>query len=99
MPGKIIEKNCENCGNIFKTRRGVYCSVACSNAARDISNETKDKLRVKSREYLLTPEGVANRNLAGPNQITIEDFAVDIPEIKDLRDYDGLDGYARAEDW
>ena len=99
MPGKIIEKNCGNCGNIFKTRRGVYCSVACANADRDISNETKDKLRVKSREYLLTPEGVANRNLAGPNQITIEDFAVDIPEIKDLRDYDGLDGYARAEDW
>jgi hypothetical protein len=31
-------------------------------------------------------------------RVTIEDFAVDIPTIRDIRDYD-LDGYDRAEDW
>jgi hypothetical protein len=31
--------------------------------------------------------------------MTVEDFAVDIPDITDYRDYDILDGYDTASDW
>jgi hypothetical protein len=32
--------------------------------------------------------------------MTVEDFAVDIPEIKDLSDYsEFLDGYEKGESW
>jgi hypothetical protein len=31
--------------------------------------------------------------------MTVDEFAVDIPTIIDLRDYDDLDGYDRAENW
>ena len=38
-----------------------------------------------------------NSNKDEPH-ITVEDFVVDIPDIRDIGDY-GLDGYDRAEDW
>lgn len=32
--------------------------------------------------------------------VTVDDFAVDIPTIRSLDDYDGLlDGYDKASDW
>jgi hypothetical protein len=31
--------------------------------------------------------------------VTIEDFAVDIPDIRGLEDYEGLEGYDRADRW
>jgi hypothetical protein len=33
-----------------------------------------------------------------PLPVTIEDFAVDIPDTRDLSDFD-LDGYDRADNW
>ena len=57
------------------------------------------------REYDLTPEGIAHNKMlqrinSQPNEprVTIEDFAVDIPTIRDISDWD-MDGYDRAEDW
>jgi hypothetical protein len=33
------------------------------------------------------------------DQVTIDDFAVNIPDVRGLEDYDGLDGYDRADSW
>ena len=104
MPGVYREKVCPNCG-ITHRKRGEFCGQACASSYRGQTEETKKKLSLIKREYDLTPEGVAhakmisriNSNKDEPH-ITVEDFVVDIPEIRDIRDYD-LDGYDRAEDW
>jgi hypothetical protein len=59
-------------------------------------------MRKVAIDYNRTPEAAVKRNqlntpLAG---MTVEDFAVDIPEIKDLSDYtEFLEGYDRGESW
>ena len=58
-------------------------------------------MREVATEYNRTPEALAKQSHIGTPlaSLTAEDFAVDIPDIMDLRDYDSLDGYDRAEDW
>ena len=100
-------KNCPRCGVEHK-KRGPYCSRSCGNV-REHSEEDKKIRSEKLKEYHLTPEGVATqKKMAGiftalnkGQEIQIisqEDWAVDIPDIKDLSDYD-LDGFDRAEKW
>jgi len=52
-------------------------------------------MRKVATEYNRTPEAIAQQKLLHTG-ISIEDFAVDIPDIQDLPD---LDGYDRAERW
>lgn len=53
-------------------------------------------MRKVATEYNRTPEAIAQQKLFHTG-ITIEDFAVDIPELPpDPADYDHYD---RAEDW
>jgi hypothetical protein len=104
MPGVYREKVCPNC-SVTHRKRGEFCGQACASSYRGQTEETKKKLSMIKREYDLTPEGIAHnkmlsRIMTNPEEprVTIEDFAVDIPTIRDIRDYD-LDGYDRAEDW
>jgi len=110
MPNKYKEKDCLHCGTKFR-KQGVYCSIACSNKARTVTQETKDKIKAKTREYYSSPEGIATANKNSKqmteynqkgympfNGISVDDFAVPIPDIKDLSDYD-MDGYDLAEKW
>jgi hypothetical protein len=64
---------------------------------------------VKLKEYHQTPEGIATQKKSGAilaaynkgedwSVVREEDWAVDIPDIKDLSDYD-IDGFERAEKW
>ena len=56
-------------------------------------------MRSVAIEYNRTPEAIAQQRLLSTG-ITIEDFAVDIPEIKDLSDYsEFLNGYDKGESW
>lgn len=56
-------------------------------------------MRSVAIEYNRTPEAIAQQRLLSTG-ITIEDFAIDIPEIKDLADYsDFLQGFDRGEKW
>jgi hypothetical protein len=57
-------------------------------------------MRKVANEYNQTPEAIAKQKMINTPlaSMTVEDFAVDIPDIKDLRDYD-LDGYERGENW
>lgn len=59
-------------------------------------------MRKVAVEYNQTPEAIAKQKQLNTSlaSMTVEDFAVDIPDIRDLRDYDGLlDGYDKASDW
>jgi hypothetical protein len=104
MPGVYREKVCPNCG-ITHRKRGEFCGQGCHSSYRGQTEETKKKLSKIKREYDLTPEGIAHnkmlsRIMTNPEEprITIEDFVVDIPTIRDISDWD-MDGYDRAEDW
>ena len=56
-------------------------------------------MRKVAIEHNRTPEAIAQQRLL-PTGITIEDFAIDIPEVRDLSDYsEFLDGYDRGESW
>lgn len=100
-------KICPKCG-IEHKKRGPYCSRSCGNV-REHSEEDKKIRSEKLKDYHLTPEGIATQRKAAAvltaynkgEQIVIvneEEWAVDIPDIKDLSDYD-LDGFDRAEKW
>ena len=60
----------------------------------------REAMRKVASEYNRTPEAIAKqKQLNTPlASMTVEDFAVDIPDFTDLRDYD-LDGYDRADNW
>ena len=100
MMDRYKEKNCKYCEKLHK-KRGLYCCQGCANSDREVSDKVRDNMRNVAIDYNQTPEAAVKRNqLHTPlASMTVEDFAVDIPDIKDLRDFDGLDGYARAEDW
>ncbi len=106
MPGVYREKDCPACGGKHR-KKGLYCSQACSNTSRTYTNETKNKISRGLREYYKTPEGIAlatvnNRRVNADKRgeeppVTIDQFAVDIPELPpDLYDYTNYD---KAEDW
>jgi hypothetical protein len=104
MPGVYREKVCPNCG-ITHRKRGEFCGQGCHSSYRGQTEETKKKLSQIKREYDLTPEGIAHnkmlsRIMTNPEdpRITIDEFIVDIPTIRDISDWD-MDGYDRAEDW
>ena len=59
-------------------------------------------MRDVAREYNLTPEAIANQKKFNTPlaDLKAEDFAVDIPDVADLRDYDEfIEGYDRGENW
>lgn len=103
MPNVYREKECPSCGTKHR-KRGPFCSMSCGNK-RVHTEEDKKHRRIKAIEYLQTPEGVASmKKLSAMNKGEIqgvpeEDWAVDIPEVKDLRDYDMFDNYDRGENW
>ena len=64
---------------------------------RDITEETRAKLTKASRDYQETPAAVANRRqLVNQNQTKAEDFAIGIPDVRDIEDYDFLEGYPKT---
>jgi hypothetical protein len=105
MPNQYRKKNCPVCF-IEHRKKGNYCSQSCANSDRTVSDESKKKIVKSLREYQSTPEGVANAQRQSlrasamrndePLPVTLEDFAVSIPDIQDLPD---LDGYDKAERW
>ncbi len=107
MANQYKEKECPVC-YVTHRKRGVYCSISCANSTRSVSEESKQKIKKTLREYQASPEGVANAQRQSvrasaqrndePLPVTIEDFVVDLPDIRELSDFD-LDGYDRGESW
>jgi len=93
--GQYKEKSCKFCQKLHK-KRGPYCSQSCANLDRDsYSQKVADNMRKVATEYNKTPEAIAQQKLLHTG-ISIEDFAVDIPDIREAPD---LDGYDKAENW
>jgi hypothetical protein len=103
------EKICPRCQTKHK-KRGPYCSRSCGNVR--VHSEQDKKIRSeKLNAYYQTPEGAATRakqssvltkiNLGlESTHVSQEEFAVDIPSIPTLDDYeDLLDGFDQASDW
>ena len=102
MPGVYKEKSCKFCNTIHR-KRGLYCSQSCANRDRpEYSANVANAMRKVAIEYNRTPEAIAKqKQLNTPlASMTVEDFAVDIPDIKSLEDYlDYTEGYDKAEKW
>jgi hypothetical protein len=93
--GQYKEKNCKFCNKLHK-KRGPYCSQSCANKDRtEYSQKVADNMRKVAVEYNKTPEAIAQQKLLHTG-ISIEDFCVDVPDIREVPD---LDGYDRAENW
>jgi hypothetical protein len=101
------EKICPRC-NIKHTKRGLFCSRSCGNV-REHTEEDKKVRRKKLLEYHQTPEGIATqeksrRMVTAMNkgedwrEISVDDFAVDIPDVTDYNDYYDS-SWGRAEKW
>ena len=105
MPNQYREKECPSCG-ITHRKKGKYCCQSCANSNQKKTPEHIKKIKKSIAEYQNSPEGLANAqrqsvrasamNNDQPLPVTLEDFAVDIPELREAPD---LDGYDKAENW
>ena len=101
MTDRYKEKNCKFCNKTHK-KRGLYCCQGCANSDREVSDKVRDNMRSVAIDYNRTPEAAVKRNQLNTPlaAMTVEDFAVDIPEVRDLSDYtEFLDGFDRGEKW
>ena len=101
MTDRYKEKNCKFCEKLHK-KRGIYCSQSCANSDREVSDKVRDNMRSVAIDYNRTPEAAVKRNQLNTPlaAMTVEDFAVDIPDVTDLSDYsEFLDGFDRGEKW
>lgn len=102
-------KECPRCSTKH-TKNGTFCSYSCANV-RVITEEEKEQRRQTHLEYYETPEGEAHkkkiarhmlsvRNNEKFEEVSAEDYFVDIPTIRDQRDYDDFfEGYEKGENW
>lgn len=98
MPGVYKEKSCTYCGTKHR-KRGLYCGQSCANADREPTETMRKNMKAVATEYNRTPEAIAQKKMINSG-ISIEDFAVDIPRIETIDDYDQyIEGFNRAEDW
>jgi hypothetical protein len=104
MPNQYKEKQCPACSQSHR-KRGLYCSQSCANSNQTKTSEHVKKIKKSIAEYQNSPEGLANAQRQslrasamrndGPMPVTIEDFAVDIPEFPP----ELPEGYDRADKW
>jgi hypothetical protein len=92
MPGVYKLKNCPECNKEHR-KKGPYCSQACSNSHREVSDKVRENMRKVSEDYHKTPEAIAAKKMINTSYTT-DDYAVALPEFPDLPE-----GYDRAEDW
>ena len=94
--GKYREKECKFC-KVKHRKKCPYCSQSCANRDRpEYSANVSIAMRKVALEYNKTPEAIAQQKLLHTG-ITIEDFAVNIPDLPpDLSEYND---YNKAEDW
>lgn len=97
--GKYRIKNCQYCKKEHR-KKGKYCSQSCANRDRpQYSEKVRENMRKVAIEHNQTPEAIAQQKLlhTGANP---EDFAIEIPDIKTLEDYDQFtEGFQKAEKW
>ena len=101
MSGQYKLKNCKFCDKEHR-KRGPYCSQSCASTDREPTEAMREAMRKVAIDYNRTPEAIAKQKQINTSlaSMTVEDFAVDIPDVADLRDYDQfIEGYDRGENW
>jgi len=101
MSGQYKLKNCKFCNKEHR-KRGPYCSQSCASTDREPTEAMREAMRKVAIDYNRTPEAIAKqKQLNTPlASMTVEDFAVDIPDVRDLSDYDDfLQGFDKADKW
>ena len=101
MSGQYKLKNCKFCDKEHR-KRGPYCSQSCASTDREPTEAMREAMRKVAVDYNRTPEAIAKQKQINTSlaSMTVEDFAVDIPDVADLRDYDEfIEGYDRGENW
>jgi hypothetical protein len=103
MPNQYRLKQCPVC-YVDHRKKGVYCSQSCANSNQTKTPEHIKKIKKSIAEYQSSPEGLANAQRQSlrasamrndePMPVTIEDFAVDLPDFPELPE-----GYDHAEKW
>jgi hypothetical protein len=94
MPGVYKLKVCPECKKEHR-KRGPFCSQACSNSHREVSDKVHDHAKQMGENNAGDPAQIANGHLVKQGLITkSEDFAINIPDIPDLPE-----GYDSAENW
>jgi len=92
MPGVYKKKECPQCG-VEHRKRGNFCSTACANSHRPVSDNIRENMRKVAQEYNKTPEGIAQTRLFG---VDSDDYYIEIPDIPEA---DIPDGFDKAERW
>lgn len=101
MSGQYKLKNCKFCNKEHR-KRGPYCSQSCASTDREPTEAMREAMRKVAIDYNRTPEAIAKQKQLNTTlaSMTVEDFAVDIPTVTDLSDYDDfLSGFDRGENW
>jgi hypothetical protein len=94
MSGQYKIKECPTCNKEHR-KRGLFCSQSCSNVDRPVTDNMRSAMRKVAVEYNRTPEAIAKQKMLNTSlaTMTVEDFAVDIPDLPDWSEYD------KASDW
>jgi hypothetical protein len=82
MPGVYKLKNCPECKKEHR-KKGKFCSQACSNSHREVSEKVIENIRKLAETNNRTPEGIAAAKLMR-NGLSAEDYEINIPTIPDL---------------
>jgi len=98
MPGQYKLKQCKFCGADHR-KKGLYCGQSCASRDREPTEAMREGMRRVAIEYNRTPEAIAKQKQIGTPlaSMTVDDFAVDIPTIRDLDDLPS--GYDHGENW
>jgi len=98
MPGQYKLKQCKFCSKDHR-KKGLYCSQSCASSDREPTEAMREGMRRVAIEYNRTPEAIAKQKQIGTPlaTMTVDDFAVDIPTIRDADDLPP--GYDRGENW
>jgi hypothetical protein len=92
MPGVYRLKKCPECQKEHR-KKGQYCSQACSNSHREVSDKVRENMRKVATEYQKTPEAIAKNKMIN-SPLSIEDYSIEIPNFPELPE-----GYDIADKW
>jgi hypothetical protein len=94
MPNVYKLKGCPECKKEHR-KRGPFCSQACSNSHREVSDKQREQGAKMAKEKIGAPESIAAGHLMKQGiHVKAEDFAIQIPDIPELPE-----GYDIADKW
>jgi len=98
IPNQYREKVCPVCDTVHR-KRGIHCGQSCANKQRPISDNIRNNMRKVSYDYKLTPEGVAQNKMINGTVFKADEYAVGVPDLRTIDDFDMFENYQLGEKW